>query len=49
VNHIKKTIKFQQNRITKKLKAEGTNGFYNLLAQERIKGDRNKRGQASLI
>ncbi len=36
MNHIKKTIKSQQNRITKKVKSEGTNGFYSLLAQDSI-------------
>jgi hypothetical protein len=36
MNHIKKTIKSQQNRITKKMKSEGTNGFYSLLAQDSI-------------
>ncbi len=36
MNHIKKTIKSQQNRIVKKIKTEGTNGFYSLLAQDSI-------------
>lgn len=36
MNHIKKTIKFQQNRIIKKIKIEGTNGFHNLLSQDSI-------------
>ena len=36
MNHIKKTIKSQQNRITKKVKIEGINGFYSLLSQDSI-------------
>ena len=36
MNHIKKTIKSQQNRITKKIKIEGINGFYSLLSQDSI-------------
>jgi len=36
VNHIKKTIKSQQNRITKKVKIEGINGFHSLLSQDSI-------------
>ncbi len=36
MNHIKKTIKSQQNKVVKKIKTEGVDGFYNLLAQDSI-------------
>jgi hypothetical protein len=36
MNHIKKTIKSQQNKTVKNLKVEGIDGFYNLLIQNSI-------------
>lgn len=42
MNHIQKTIKFQQNKIVKNIKKSGVNNFYSLLTRDTIQKELKK-------